>query len=192
VKIRILLACLLPMASAHADPRATVQRAFESVLAAGGFRGQAEGRVFGPGMPAMSGQVDVVFPDRIHVRSGELEFIASHDRAWLNTFGFWTPTDRGLVPVTAFDMGAMQRAIASIRDVRLEGTSATRQCAAHVYHFHSHGRLPGAGGEGDLRVWLCDGNGRLARLEATDTSSSERLVFDFDWTRRPDVRVPDQ
>ena len=159
-------------------------------LAAGGFRGSAQGRVFGPGLPALAGEVDVLFPDRIHVRTDEIEFIALADSAWINTFGFWTPTDRSLLPVTTFDMAATRRAIASISDARIEGTAKTSQCAAHVYRFHSSGNLPGANGDGDMRAWLCDGSGRPARVEAVDTRSAEKLVFEFDWAHRPDVRPP--
>jgi hypothetical protein len=190
VKLFMLFLGLAAAASAHADPRSDVQRAFDGVLAAGGFRGSAQGQVFGPGLPALAGEVDVLFPDRIHVRTDEIEFVALPDRAWINTFGIWMPTDRSLLPVTAFDMAATRQAIASISNARIEGTAKTRQCAAHVYRFHSSGRLPGAGGDGDLRAWLCDDSGRPARLEAVDTRSSERLVFDFDWTHRPDVRAP--
>ena len=190
MKTFIALLGLLALAPAHADPRATVQHAFESVMAAGGFRGYAQGHVFGPGLPAMSGEVEVTFPDRIHVRTEELEFIALPQSAWINAFGVWTQTDRSLLPVTAFDVAAMRRAIASIRDVTVEGTAKTSQCTAHVYRFRSSGRLPGAGGDGDMRTWLCDDSGRPARLEATDTHTAERLIVDFDWSRRPDVRAP--
>ena len=190
MKILPALLCLLGVSVAHADPRADLQHAFDGVLAAGGFRGYAQGRVFGPGLPAMEGDVDVLFPDRIHVRTDDIEFIALSDRAWINTFGFWTQTDRSLLPITAFDTAAMRQAIASISNVRLEGTARTGNCSAHVYYFHSNGRLPGASGEGDLRAWVCDGNGRPARLEATDTRTAEKLVFAFDWTRRPDVSAP--
>jgi len=177
-------------ALAHADPRGDVQHAFSSILEAGGFRGHAQGNVFGPGLPALAGEVDVLFPDRIHARTDEIEFIALGNRAWISTFGFWTPADRSLLPVTAFDMAAMRRAIAAIRDVRMEGTARTQQCPAHVYHFSTTGRLPAAGADGELRAWLCDGSGRPARLEAADARSAEKLIFDFDWTRRPDVRAP--
>ena len=185
-----LFLALLVAAGARADPRADVQHAFEGVLAAGGFRGWAQGNVFGPGLPALSGEVDVLFPDRIHVRSDALEFVALRDRGWINAFGAWTPADRSLLPVTAFDMAAMREAIASIRDVRDEGAAKTAQCPAHVYRFRSSGRLPGAGRDGEMRAWLCDGSGRPARLEATDTANAGKLVFQFDWSRKPDVRVP--
>jgi outer membrane lipoprotein-sorting protein len=190
VKALCLLLCLAAAGAAHADPRADVQRAFSSILEAGGFRGHAQGNVFGPGLPALAGEVDVLFPDRMHVRTDEIEFIALSDRAWVSAFGFWTPTDRALLPVTAFDVAAMRRAIAAIRDVRVEGTSRTQQCPAHVYRFSTTGRLPAAGADGEMRAWLCDGTGRPARLEAVDTHSSEKLVFDFDWAHRPDVRAP--
>jgi hypothetical protein len=190
VRIVFVLLCAIAAAPAHADPRANVQSAFETVLSAGGFRGVAQGNVFGPGLPSLSGEVEVVFPDRIHVRTDAIEFIALPRSAWINTFGIWTETDRSLLPVTAFDPKAMRQAIASISDVRLEGTAKMRQCAAHVYTFHSSGRLPGAGADGDLRTWLCDDSGRPARVEATDTRSADHLIVDFDWSRRPDVRAP--
>jgi hypothetical protein len=184
------LLCILTVAPAHADPRADVQQAFERVLAAGGFSGYAQGNLFGPGLPALAGEIDVVFPDRIHVRTDTLEFIALPDRAWINTFGLWTPADRSLLPITAFDIPAMHQAIASISDARIDGTAKTNQCAAHVYRFRSSGRLPGSGTQGDLRIWLCDTSGRLARIEATDMHSRDHLIFDFDWSHRPDVRAP--
>lgn len=186
------LAVLLALAASavHADPRDTVQHAFQSVLAAGGFRGYAQGNIFGPGLPALAGDVDVVFPDRIHVRTDSVEFIVLPDRAWLNTFGIWTPADRSLLPVTAFDLAAMRKAIASIADVRVEGASKLRACPAHVYRFHSSGRLPGTSASGDVRAWLCDESDRPARVEATDARSGEHLRFDFDWTHRATVQAP--
>ncbi|HEY2396881.1 MAG TPA: hypothetical protein VGH81_13030 [Rudaea sp.] len=190
MKIFPALLCLLGVSVAQADPRADLQHAFDGILATGGFRGHAQGRVFGAGLPAMEGDVDVLFPDRIHVRTDDIEFIALSDRAWINTFGLWTQTDRSLLPITAFDTAAMRQAIASISNVRLEGTAKVGNCNAHVYYFHSSGRLPGASGEGDLRAWICDGSGRPARLEATDTRTAEKLVFAFDWTRRPAVNAP--
>jgi hypothetical protein len=192
VMVKFLVASLglVLFTPVHADPRSTVQHAFESVMAAGGFRGYAQGHVFGPGLPAMSGEVEVVFPNRIHVNTGDLEFVALPQAAWIKTFGVWTQTDRSLLPVTAFDVGAMRQAIASIKDVVAEGTASTNQCAAHVYRFHSSGRLPGGGGDGNLRTWLCDDSGRPARLEASDLHSAERVIFDFDWSRRASVRAP--
>ena len=190
MKIFLMMLCVLGAAPAPIDPRSTVQHAFERVLAAGGFRAYAQGHVFGPELPAISGDVEVVFPDRIHVHTDDVEFIAMPERAWINAFGVWVPTDRELLPITAFDTVAMRQAIASIRDVQLEGSSKTSQCAAHVYRFRSNGRLPGAGVDGNLRAWLCDDSGRPARLEATDARSGARVVVDFDWSRRADVRAP--
>jgi len=184
------LLCILVAAQAHADPRADVQRAFEQVLAAGGFRAYAQGHVFGPELPAMAGDVDVVFPDRIHARTDEMEFIALPGSAWIRAFGVWTQTDRSLLPVTSFDPAAMRQAIASIHDARVEGTSKTSQCAAHVYRFRANGRLPGASATGDMRTWICDSNGRPARLEATDAGTGERVILDFDWSRRAVVSAP--
>ncbi len=190
MKILLVMLCVMAAAPAPADPRSLVQHAFEKVMAAGGFRAYAQGHVFGPELPAMSGDVEVVFPDRIHVHTDEVEFIAMPNQAWINTFGVWIATDRELLPITAFDVAAMRQAIASIRDVQLEGTSKTSQCLAHIYRFRSSGRLPGAGAEGNLRAWLCDDSGRPARLEVTDVRSGERVVVDFDWSRRADVRAP--
>ena len=158
-------------------------------MAAGGFRGYAQGNIFGPGLPALAGDVDVVFPDRIHVVTDSLEFVVLTDRAWINTFGIWTQADRSLLPVTAFDVAAMRKAIASIRDVRIGSASRTSQCPAHVFAFRSSGRLPGTSAAGDLRAWICDGNGRPARVEAAD-AHGDQLVFDFDWTRRARVEAP--
>ena len=186
----LLFLCMLAAMPAHADPRADVQRAFAQVLAAGGFRAYAQGHLFGPGLPAMSGDVDVVFPDRIHARTDEMEFIALPNRAWIRTFGIWTATDRSLLPVTSFDGAGMRRAIDSIHDARIEGASKTSQYAAHVYRFRASGKLPGASANGDLRAWLCDGSGRIARLEATDANTSERVILDFDWSRRATVGPP--
>lgn len=186
--------CVAALADPHAaqsDARATVQHAFASVLDSGGFRGYAQGNLFGPGLPALAGDVDVVFPDRIHVRTDSIEFIVLPEQAWLATFGIWTPTDRALLPVTAFDPAAMRKAIASIDQVVAEGRASLPQCAAHVFRFHSSGRLPGAPAEGQVRVWLCDRDERPARIEASDARSGEQMRFDFDWARRPRVDAPD-
>lgn len=176
----------------HADPRAEVQRAFLQIVDAGGFRGYAQGRMFGPALPAMAGEVEVVFPDRIHASTDEMEFVAIGERAWVKALGIWSAVDRALVPVTAFDMAAMQRAIATIRDARVETASKTSQCQAQVYRFRASGKLPGSSSDGDLRAWICDGSGRLARLEATDAHSGERVILDLDWSRRAAVRMPQE
>ena len=191
--MKFLLAGLLGLGAAmqaHADARSEVQRAFEQVVDAGGFRGYAQGRLFGPALPAMAGEIEVVFPDRIHASTDEMEFVAIGERAWINALGVWTTVDRGLVPVTTFDMAAMRRAIATIRDARVESTSKTSQCQAQVYRFRASGKLPGSNADGDLRAWICDGSGRIARIEATDARSGERVIVDFDWSRRAAVRAP--
>jgi hypothetical protein len=188
----LLLGMLFSADAAYADARADVQRAFGQVLAAGGFRGYAQGRMFGPAAPVVSGEIDVVLPDRIAASTDNLEFIAIGDRAWISTLGVWAAVDRSLVPVTAFDVAAMRKSVDSIRDVVLEGTAKTQQCDAHVYRFRANGNLPGAPANGDLRAWICDANGRPARLDATDARTRERVVFDFDWTRHPVVRAPDR
>jgi len=192
-EMKVFLVGLLGLAAAvqaHADPRADVQRAFEQVISAGGFRGYAQGRIFGPSLPVMAGEIEVVFSDRIHASTDEMEFIAIGERAWISALGVWSTVDRSLVPVTAFDMAAMRRAIATIRDARIESSSKTTQCTAQVYRFRASGKLPGANADGDLRAWICDGSGRLARLEATDARSGERVILDLDWSRRAAVLAP--
>lgn len=188
----VLALCLLCAAAvARADARTDVQHAFDRVIAAGGFRGYAQGRVFGADLPPMAGEVDVILPDRVHASTDRLEFIAIGGRAWISTMGIWAAVDRSFAPVTAFDVPAMRRAIASIHDTNLEGTARTAQCVAHVYRFRASGNLPGAPASGDLRAWICDATGWPARLEATDARTRERVIFDFDWTRRPDVHPPE-
>lgn len=177
-------------ASAFADARSEVQQSLEQVVAAGGFRARVSGHVFGAGLPAMTGEVEAVFPDRIHARTDELEFVMLPGGAWLSAFGVWTPTDPSMLPVTKFDPAAMRKAIASIRDVREEGTSTTKQCASRVYSFRASGQLPGANTDGSVRLWVCDGSGKPARLEASDPKAGERLVVDFDWSRPARVEAP--
>lgn len=181
----------MPMA-AHADARADVQNAFVHVVDAGGFRAEASGRVFGPDLPAMSGLIEVVFPNRIHARTDAMEFIVTPQGAWVSALGVWVPADPSLLPVTAFDPGAMRKAIASIRDAREEGTAKTAQCPVRVYRFRASGQLPGADANGDMRVWICEGNGRPARLEAVDAHNGKQLSLVFDWSHRPRVDAPDE
>lgn len=198
--MKTFLACCLTLfaTSVHAGAAACatadmeVRHAFSQIIDSGGFRGYAQGRVFGPQLPAMAGDVDVTFPDRIHASTDEFEFIAIGAHAWISTLGVWAAVDRSLVPVTAFDMPALRRAVASITNASLEGNAKTAQCAARVYRFHANGNLPGTAANGDLRAWICDASGRLSRVEATDARTRERVIFDFDWSRHPDVRPPDR
>jgi hypothetical protein len=177
---------------ARADARADVQNAFIHVIDAGGFRAEASGRVFGPELPPMSGLIEVVFPNRIHARTDAMEFIVTPQGAWVSALGVWVPADPSLLPVTAFDPGAMRKAIASISDAREEGTAKTAQCPTRVYRFRASGQLPGADANGDMRVWICEGNGRPARLEAADAHSGKQLSLAFDWSHRPRVDAPDE
>lgn len=192
-----ILALLLTAPIAHAlstDPKAApdadVRTAFDAVIAAGGFHGQVEGNVFGPGTPRVRGDIDAIFPDRIHLRSDDLEFIVMPQGAWISALGFWAPTDPSLLPVTAFDVGEMRKAIASIRDVQFDGRAKSGRCGdVRVYRFRASGQLPGMDAAGDIKLWICESNGRPARIEA-GTQANERVSIDFDWSRKPQVREP--
>lgn len=178
-------------APAYADPRAEVQGALERVVAAGGFVAHVNGQVFGPGTPYTAGVIDVVFPDRIHARTEAMDFISVPDGAWINLFGIWTPVDGDRIPITSFSPGAMRKAIASIDNVRAEGSVMTTACEQHIYRFRASGQLPGAEANGDARIWICEKDQKPARLEATDASSGGKLDVVFDWSRRASVEAPD-
>ena len=193
MRLKALLATALLMAPlvASADPRADVQRALECIVAAGGFRADVTGAVFGPGTPATSGTIDVLFPDRIHARTEVIDFVTTPEGAWINLFGVWTPVDSDRIPVTAFSPGAMRKAIASIGDVRAEGTVMTNRCEEHIYGFRASGQLPGANADGDAKIWICANDGRAAKLEATDAASGGHIKLVFDWSRKPVVEAPE-
>ena len=190
-KVLPAIALLAMPLAASADPRTEVQRALERIVAAGGFHADVNGAVFGPGTPATSGTIDVVFPDRIHARTEMIDFITMPRGAWINLFGVWTPVDSDRIPVTAFSRSAMRKAIASIADVRAEGTVMTNRCEQQIYRFHAAGQLPGATADGDARLFVCTNDGRVARLEATDASSGGRINLVFDWSRPPLVEAPE-
>jgi outer membrane lipoprotein-sorting protein len=178
-------------AVALADARADVQQALERIVAGGGFRADVTGAVFGPGTPATSGTIDVVFPDRIHARTEMIDFITVPDGAWINLFGVWTPVDRDRIPVTAFSRGAMRKAIASIDDVRTEGSVMTNRCEERIYGFRASGQLPGATADGAARIWVCANDGRPVKLEATDAASGGQIKLTFDWSHKPSVEAPE-
>jgi len=190
-KALLAIALLALPFGASADPRTDVQRALERIVAAGGFRADVNGAVFGPGTPATTGTIDVVFPDRIHARTEMIDFITMPEGAWINLFGVWTPVDSDRIPVTAFSRSAMRKAIASIGDVRAEGTLMTNRCEQQIYRFRAAGQLPGATADGEARIWICTNDGRPARLEATDTSSGGRINLVFDWSRPAHVEAPE-
>ncbi|HSS07570.1 MAG TPA: hypothetical protein VLK83_10595 [Rhodanobacteraceae bacterium] len=177
--------------TAHADPRTDVQAALERVVASGGFVAHVNGQVFGPGTPVTAGVIDVVFPDRIHARTEMIDFISVPDGAWINLFGIWTPVDRDQIPITSFAKPAMRKAIASIGDVRAEGSVMTSACEQNIYRFRAEGQLPGAEANGDARIWICAKDGKPAHLEAIDAGSGAKLDVVFDWSRRAQVESPD-
>lgn len=190
--LAIVAAAMLAVpALAQTDPRADVQRALERIVAGGGFRAEVTGAVFGPGTPVTSGEIDVVFPDRIHARTEMIDFITVPEGAWINLFGIWTPVDRDRIPVTAFSRSAMRKAIASIGDVRAEGTVMTNRCEERIYRFRASGQLPGATADGDARIWVCASDGRPVRLEATDAANGGRINLVFDWSRAAHVEAPE-
>ena len=187
--VLFLVLAALAADDAHADPRAEVQAALGRIVDAGGFHARVEGHVFGPDVPAVSGEIDVIFPDRLHVRGEDLEFIVLPSGAWVSALGLWAPTDPDLLPVTTFEPAAMREAIASIRDVRDEGRANAHQCAARAYRFHASGQLPGADADGEVRLWVCAKDGRTARIEGSG-EGGRRVIVDFDWSRKPQVRAP--
>ncbi len=187
--VSIALLAAVTTGPAHAEPGRDVRDALERIVEAGGFHARVQGHVFGPGLDPVSGELDVVFPDRAHLRGESIEFIIAPAGAWVSAFGLWAPTDRDLLPFTAFDPVEMRRAIASIRDVREVGRSRLRRCEARVYRFRASGQLPGAGADGEVSLWICEDSGRAARLEATG-DGGERVVVDFDDSRKPRVDLP--
>lgn len=191
LKPLLVLAMLAMPLVASADPRADVQKALERIVAAGGFHADVNGAVFGPGTPATSGTIDVVFPDRIHARTEMIDFITTPEGAWINLFGVWTPVDSDRIPVTAFSRGAMRKAIASIGDVRAEGSVMTNRCEERIYRFRASGQLPGATADGDAKIWICANDGRPVKLEATDATSGGRINLVFDWSRPARVDAPE-
>jgi hypothetical protein len=186
----VFAAAATAASAAPADPRSEVQNALHRVVAEGGFVAHVNGYVFGPGMPATQGDIDVVFPDRIHARTEMIDFVATPAGAWINLFGLWTEVDRDRIPATAFSPAAMKKAIASIDDARAEGSVMTTACEQRIYRFRASGQLPGAQANGDVRIWICDRDGRPARLEATDAGSGAKVNVAFDWSRRPEVQAP--
>lgn len=185
----MLVAGVAALALAAADPGAEVRAALTRVVDDGGFHARVQGHVFGPEVAPVSGEFDVIFPDRAHVRSDSLEFVVIGEGAWVSAFDYWAPTRRELLPVTAFDPPAMRKAIAAIREVHDEGAAKTAACAARVYRFEASGSLPGADADGEVRLWVCESDRRVARLEAKDRDG-QRVVVDFDRTRRPVVTAP--
>lgn len=173
---------------AHADARSEVQAALTRIVDDGGFHARVEGHLFGPELAPVSGEVDVIFPDRAHVRGEGLEFIVSGEDAWVAALGYWTPTNRERLPVTVFDPAAMRKAIAGVRDVVDEGQATLAACPARVYRFRASGSLPGADADGEARVWVCTKDRRAARLQAR--SGGQRVTVEFDRARRPVVATP--
>jgi hypothetical protein len=175
---------------ASADARADVQHALERVVAAGGFRASVSGPVFGPGMPPTSGTIEVVFPDRIRARTELIDFVTLPSGAWIDVLGVWTPVSRDAIPVTAFSRAEIERAIASVRDVREEGRVRSHACEQRVYRFRASGQLPGAIAGGDAKIWICTLDGRPSKIEADDAGGG-RLVVAFDWSRPARVEAPE-
>ncbi|MET0231914.1 MAG: hypothetical protein ABW186_13355, partial [Rhodanobacteraceae bacterium] len=171
----VLAAAATAASAAPVDPRAEVQEALSRVVAARGFVAHVSGHVFGAGLPATDGDIDVLFPDRIHARTELIDFVSTPAGAWINLFGAWTEVDRERIPVTAFAPGAMRKAIATIDGVRPEGTVMTTACEQRIYRFRASGQLPGAQANGDVRIWICDKDGRPAKLEATDAESGTKI-----------------
>ncbi len=184
----VMLFCLMAT-PVRADSVDEVRGAFDKVLATGWFRAHAWGPIFGPELPSVSGEVLAVLPDRLHVRTPNLEFIVLPDGAWTQALGIWVPTDPALLPVTAFDPSGMRRAIASIRDVQHEGFAEMKTCTADVYRFHAAGQLPGAQAGGAMKLWKCRSDGRPARVEATDTRGN-RITMVFDWSQPVSISAP--
>lgn len=195
ITMRVVVSLVLAIAATAAsaapvDPRTEVQEALGRVVAARGFVAHVNGHVFGAGLPATAGDIDVLFPDRIHARTELIDFVSTPAGAWINLFGAWTEVDRDRIPVTAFAPGAMRKAIASIDGVRPEGSVMTTACEQRIYRFRASGQLPGAQANGDVRIWICDKDGRPAKLEATDAQSGTKINVAFDWSRAPVVEAP--
>lgn len=131
--------------------------------------------------------IDVILPDRFHLRSPEGEFIVHPDGSWMRRGGAWqrVPMDMSYL-IEAYRQPSREEAEASIGEVVLVGEEVVDGCAARTYRYRSDNEAFGSGSRGEeVLLSVCIRTGLPIRMKPTLQPGSLHYDFEADIDIRP-------
>lgn len=180
-RIGLLLLSISVAPTALAAPREAVLDAFDAVLAAGHYRVEVT-TVTGKREHVM--QLDVMFPNRFHLRSPESEMILLPGGTWMRVEQEWMrmPVDMSKT-VEAYTDRAIQQARRSIADVTQIAEGEVAGCDSLTYAYRQTGEFMGKQADGLVEMSICKDSGLPSQI--VTRSGTERKptvvtsVYDF-------------
>jgi hypothetical protein len=176
VRLLLVLASAALPAVATADDRALLIDAFTKAMARGSYAMQIETEV--KGRPYRT-EMKVSYPDRYHMRSPDTEIIILPQGTWMNAGGQWMKVPMNMSQMIAgYSKEAMQQGMASISEVRREGSEAIDGCTADLYRYRTSGEFMGVKQASTQVAAICRDTGLPLRL-VTEGKSAVTIHYDF-------------
>jgi hypothetical protein len=149
---------------ARADARAEIQAAYAAMVKEGRFRTVAN--VDGPKGPEKQ-TVEVVWPDRFHMTSPQVEIIIVPGATYMKQGGKWSqlPVDMGRM-IERYRPDAMKSSFDSVTNVQSIGDSSINGHAAHGYEYDSSVTVQGVTAKSHAKLWVDASSGLPLRQES--------------------------
>lgn len=181
------LIMLLYSGAACADAKQDLIASFQKMMAKGRYTAQMVTEVKGRSYPS---QLEVVLPDRFHVRSQDSEAVILPEGTWMQVGGQWMKMPINMTQmIRGYTREAMEKGMASIEDVQLVGSEKVGGCTADLYRYRSSGEYMGFKNTGSLVAAVCRDTGLPVRLVYEGTRN-EKVTVLYDYSREVVIRPP--
>lgn len=127
--------------------------------------------------------MEIQKPDRIHVKAGDLEFIAIGSTTWQRAGGTWREAPNVDVASLVGGMGQLDQELITTASFTNTSASQTVVDGAPAIEFAYHESIPGEL-EADVHLWVDPATCRPIRNVAQSTASSRSATYDVtfsDW-----------
>jgi len=189
--VSFLVAALgLPLHAAHADARSEIQAAYAAMVKEGKFR--TVGNVDGPKGPEKQ-TVEVVWPDKFHMTSAQVEVIVLPGATWMKQGGKWSqlPVDMSRM-IERYKPEAMKNAFDSVTNVQSIGDSTINGHAARGYEYDSAVTVQGVTAKSHVKLWVDKSSSLPVRQESDGEVMGHKShhVADYEYDSGIQVSAP--
>jgi len=185
-----LLLSALVVAPALADPKAALMASYEAMAKFGKFRTTS---TTVSGAQTIRSSVDVVWPDRFHMRTEQMEMTMVPGHTYMKQGGKWQelPMDMGKM-VDGFRAEAMKATFAGTTNVQALGPSTINGKATQGYEYDVSATIMGIASRSHVRMWIEVGTNLPVRQEIDGEAMGQksRTVQDYEFDAALRVDAP--
>ncbi|MCK7594084.1 hypothetical protein [Pseudomarimonas salicorniae] len=171
------IALLGASALVAASDRDELVDAFEKAMDKGRYSAridtQVNGRPYGT-------EMQVIFPDRYHLRTPDTEMVILPQGTWMNAGGQWMKMPINMSQqIASYSREAMKRGMASVSDVVQQGSETINGCESDLYRYRASGEFMGVKDSTQAVAAICRDSGLPVRVVSTG-SQSVTIHYDFE------------